>query len=144
MQLHNPQISSDKEITCWSAHCHRHCLQPTLLLLATTSMESLEDHAPFTVPLEYLDLKEAFGKTKASGFPPHLSCEFSIELLPGATPPHNRTDLLSVAEQHAMEENIQEAFQHGASTLPRHLPQPASSLWRRKGADSDPALITED
>lgn len=56
-------------------------------------------------------LSEVFSKTRASGLPPHWPYDCAIELLPGTNPPPNWIYPLSIAEQRAMEEYIQEAHQ---------------------------------
>lgn len=68
-------------------------------------------------------------KTKASGLPLYCFYDCTINLLPDPTPPCNRVYHLSVTEQRAMEEYVQETLQ--AVYLPRQL-MTGSYLCRRE------------
>ncbi|XP_053499602.1 uncharacterized protein LOC128619445 [Ictalurus furcatus] len=114
LEHHNPQISwNQREITRWSAHCINHCLQVPVISLASTSIESPDKADNVLIPSVYHDLIEVFSKKKASGLPPHRDYDCAIDLLPGTTPPRGRVYPLTVTEQKAMEEYIQEALHQG-------------------------------
>lgn len=78
-----------------------------------------------------------YSKSKASGSPPHNPYDNAITLLPRTTTPRSKVYPTSLAEQCTTEEYIQEALQLGYILL-----QLASSSWRTKGVDFDPALIS--
>lgn len=42
------------------------------------------------LPIQYRDLQEAFNRQNATQLPPHRSCDFAINLLPGASPGRGR------------------------------------------------------
>lgn len=81
--------------------------------MAFTSLESAKGHTPPVIPSKYQDLKEVFNKAKASGLSLHHPYDCAIELLPGATPPHNRIYPMSMAEQQVMEEYMEELLKTG-------------------------------
>lgn len=83
------QISwHDKKTVKWSRSCQNHCLYLPQTVLASTSVESPDSLVTTVIPKEYLEFKEVFSKTKASGLPPHRPYNCAIDLLPGTTPPH--------------------------------------------------------
>lgn len=101
------------------------------------SVESRDHQVPVKIPPEYQDLREVFSKEKASKLPLHWPYDCAIELLPGTSPPLSWVYPLSIAEQQAMEEYIQEALQQGYI---RPSTSPASAvfvLWRKRVAASD-------
>lgn len=61
-----------------------------------------------SVLIYYHDLKEVFRKTKAMSLPPHRPYDCAFELLPGTSLPKVRLYSLSVPENKAMREYIQE------------------------------------
>ena len=65
------------------------------------------------VPVEYLDLKEVFSKSRAASLPPHRPYDCAIELLPGESPPKGKLYSLSVPEREAMERYISDSLASG-------------------------------
>lgn len=62
---------------------------------------------------EYRDLRKVFSKENATRLPPHRPWDCAIDLLPNAMPSKNRNYPLSLPENQAMEEFIEEAFTAG-------------------------------
>lgn len=58
----------------------------------------------------YHDLREVFSKTRATTLPSHRPYDFSIDLLPGTSPPRGRLYSLSASETEAMREYIQSSL----------------------------------
>ncbi len=82
LEKHNPCISwSERQITRWSEFCLQNCLNRIL------QSKQQEPSNASNLPGEYLDLIEAFRKTKASQLPPHRSSDCDLDLLPGSQPP---------------------------------------------------------
>lgn len=65
-----------------------------------------------------------FSKAKATGLTPHRDYDCTIDILPGTQPPRGQVYPLSVQEQTAIEEDIQEALQQGHIV---HSTSPASA-----------------
>lgn len=65
------------------------------------------------IPKVYHESTEVFSKAKATGWPPHCLYSYTINHLPGISPPHNRIYPFSLTGQHAREEYIQEVLQQG-------------------------------
>ncbi len=91
------------------------CNSPTSLLLqnCSTSMEIPELEKKFTIPYEYGAFQDVFSKEAATKLPSHRPWDCAIDLLPGAKLPKGRVYHLSIPEQAAMEEYIQEALRQG-------------------------------
>lgn len=105
MQHHDPQISwHDKEITKWLKLCHYSCLHLPHIVVASTTVKSLNFPVTTVIPEVYHEFTEVFSKTKAGGIPPHRPYDCTIDLLPGTTPPRNHIYPLSLTEQKAMED----------------------------------------
>lgn len=100
----------DLSKTVTRSHCSANVRTGTCM---TPSIESPDNQASFTIPPEYKDLGTVFSKTKDSGLPPYRPYDYAIELLTWSMPPCNRIYLLSLTEQEAMEEYIQEALKQG-------------------------------
>ncbi len=115
LAIHDPQISwNSKELTKWSPHCYRHCLQLQLQLpCLTTSIESPATNEPVFIPPEYSDYSEVFSKTKATQLPPHCPWDCTIELLPNTAPPRSKVYPLTIPETQVMEKYIEEALESG-------------------------------
>ncbi|KAI2646204.1 Transposon Tf2-9 polyprotein [Labeo rohita] len=67
------------------------------------------------VPVEYLDLKEVFSKSRAASLPPHRPYDCAIELLPGTSPPKGKLYSLSIPEREAMEKYISDSLAAGGA-----------------------------
>ncbi len=115
------------EVLQWSDYCKQHCLlrvsPPTNSLLqnCSTSVESPEREAPFTIPYEYGAFQDIFSKEAATKLPPHRPWDCAIDLLPEAKLPKGRLYPLFIPEQAAIKEYIQEALRQGflhPSTFP--------------------------
>ncbi len=65
------------------------------------------------VPMEYLDLKEVFSKSRAASLPPHRPYDCAIDLLPGKSPPKGKLYYLSIPEREAMEKYISDSLAAG-------------------------------
>lgn len=92
-----------------SVHCHAKCLHAPSVNIALTTIESPESKVQMTIPSEYQEFNEMFSKTKASGLPPHIAYDCALELLAGATAPHDWIYPLSAKETQDMEAYIEEA-----------------------------------
>lgn len=111
MQLHNPYISwLEIEINKWLDYCFRHCLKYPCHIIASTTVESPNQHSQVSIPADYHEFLEVLSKQKAMSLLPHRPYDCAIDLLPGTTPTHNWVYSLSLTEQRAMEEYIQEVL----------------------------------
>lgn len=126
---HSPSICwNSSEILLWREHCFMSCLKPvkkisvkqpffkktpTLVPITvnSTSIESPETFNPQEVPLEYLAFQDVFSKQLATKISTHRPWDCGIDLLPVATLPKGKVYPLSVPEQKAMEEYIEEALE---------------------------------
>lgn len=66
-----------------------------------------------TIPVQYHDLAEVLYNKKNITLPPHQSYDLSIDLLPDVVPPHSHLYFLSMTEQRAMEDYINEGLLQG-------------------------------
>lgn len=78
--------------------------------MSSTSTENPETQVQENIPKVYSDFYEVFSKAKVTGLPPHRPYDCAIDLLPGTTPPRGQVYPLSVAEQWAIEEYVDEAL----------------------------------
>lgn len=114
LQLHDPTISwRGGEIMRWSEYCHGNCLRLPTVHVTSTSIESPETKTKVNIPKEYHEFIDVFSKAQVSGLPPHRPYDCEIDLLPGTTPTRGRIYPLSLTEQKAMEEYVQEALEQG-------------------------------
>ncbi len=84
-------------------------VKPTLSLNAT-SIESPVDKQSVDIPDSYSPFSDVFCPKKATQLPPHRPWDCAIDLLPGESVPKGRIYPLSLPEQKAMEEYIEEAL----------------------------------
>lgn len=77
----------------------------------STTIESPETHKEVEIPLCYHEFLDVFSKAKAMGLRPHWEYDCRIEILPNKQQPLGRIYSLSIEENKAMEEYIQEALQ---------------------------------
>lgn len=125
LDQHNPMVSwTEGQSTRWSPNCQEQCFQGAIISLATTTSESPDQPTTVHIPSEYQDLQDVFIMERASRLPSHHSYYCAITLLPGTSPLWGRVYLLSLDEQRAMEEYIQEALQQGCI---RHFTNPVSA-----------------
>lgn len=100
LQRHNPFISwYTREIPQWSDWCHKHRLNLSTAIIASTSIESPETVSHVPKPTEYAELHKLFRKVKVSGLPPPRPYDCAIDLLPDTTPPRNRIYPLSLCSK---------------------------------------------
>ncbi|KAK3575091.1 hypothetical protein QTP86_020705 [Hemibagrus guttatus] len=96
LELHNPVLSwKTGEILKWGEHCFGACF-PNL-------------PAPVPPQVHHLPTQA----TKASKLPPHRPWDCAIDLIPGEPVPKGQIYSLSIPEEKAMEEYIQEALAQG-------------------------------
>ncbi|KAI2646233.1 Transposon Tf2-6 polyprotein [Labeo rohita] len=110
---HNPRIDWQlKSVSEWSIKCHESCLVSACPSVSTSMFqEKAVDLC--NVPVEYLDLKEVFSKSRAASLPPHHPYDCAIELLPGTSPPKGKLYSLSIPEREAMEKYISDSLAAG-------------------------------
>ncbi len=77
------------------------------------SIESPVDQQSVDIPEDYSHFSDVFCPKKASQLPPHRPWDCAIDLLPGESVPKGKIYPLSLPEQKAMEEYIEEALQQG-------------------------------
>ncbi len=130
LALHHPDIHwNSGEVLKWSDYCLKRCLTnlpvppqaDTSAFVCSTSIESPIPQRTVQIPTEYQAFQDVFSKSAATRLPPHRPWDCAIDLLPGAKLPKGRIYPLSIPEQTAMEEYIQEALQQGfirSSTSP--------------------------
>ncbi|KAL0147619.1 hypothetical protein M9458_057083, partial [Cirrhinus mrigala] len=110
---HNPRIDWQlQSVSEWSTKCHESCL---VSACPSVSVSLFQEKAVdvSNVPVEYLDLKEVFSKSRAASLPPHRPYDCAIELLPGTSPPKGKLYSLSVPEREAMEKYISDSLAAG-------------------------------
>ncbi|KAI2653996.1 Transposon Tf2-9 polyprotein [Labeo rohita] len=110
---HNPRIDWQlKSVSEWSIKCLESCLVSACPSVSTSMFqEKAVDLC--NVPVEYLDLKEVFSKSRAASLPPHRPYDCAIELLPGTSPPKGKLYSLSIPEREAMEKYISDSLAAG-------------------------------
>ncbi len=105
------------EVLKWGSTCFPDCfphtpqpssLQPVTLPINSTSIESPVDKQSVEIPTCYV-----FCPKKASQLLPHRPWDCAIDLLPGEPVPRGKIYPLSLPEQKAMEEYIEEALHQG-------------------------------
>lgn len=146
---HDPIISwATGEVLRWGQSCFQRCIPdpPTIrsitspVSILTTSIESPHSHLPRPIPIQYAEFQDVFCPLRASQLPPHRAWDCAIDLTPDAKLPKGKIYSLSLPEQHAMKEYIQEALQQGYI---RPSKSPAASSWQKKMEAFVPVSITE-
>ncbi len=150
--VHEPQIAwRTGDVLKWGNQCFPYCFpslpRPSppakpILSLNATSIESPVDQQSVDIPEDYSHFSDVFCLKKASQLPPHRPWDCAVDLLPGESVPKGKIYPLSLPEQKAMKEHIEEALQQGyinPSTSPA-----ASSffLWPRRTEACGPVSIT--
>ncbi len=119
---HNPSISwSSREVLKWGNECFPECFpnlprpisSAPMIPVNSTSIESPLENRSIDVPKEYAHFSEVFCPKRASKLPPHRPWDCAIDLLPDEPVPRGKIYSLSIPEQKAMEEYIEEALQQG-------------------------------
>ncbi len=120
--LHHPDIHwKSGEALKWSDYCLKECLTnlpvppqaDTSAFVCSTSIESPIPQRTVQISTDYQAFQDVFSKSAATSLPPHRPWDCAIDLLPEAKLPKGRIYPLSIPEQTAMEEYIQEALQQG-------------------------------
>lgn len=81
-----------------------------LISLNSTPIESPETDTKQEIPHKYMPFLDVFSKQLATKLPPHQPWDSAIDLLPGATLPKSKIYPLSILEQKAIDEYIEEAL----------------------------------
>lgn len=103
VNCYNPHLDwSTRTILEWGPTCHATCLLPSPVPQLAKPIQISESQ----VPVEYLDLKEVFNKSRASTLPLQRPYDCSIEFLLGTCPPRGWIFSLSVPERDAMDKYI--------------------------------------
>ena len=126
LNAHQPHIQwATGEILKWSDECFEKCINclrkpqpkspatPDHLPVLSISVESPATNVIVEIPPAYRACQDVFSKRLATRLPPHRPWDCAIDLLPGATLPKGRIYPLSIPEQKAMEEYVQEALRQG-------------------------------
>ncbi|KAL0191918.1 hypothetical protein M9458_010214, partial [Cirrhinus mrigala] len=124
LTLHKPHINwGHDSVLAWSDECHASCL---LSACSSVSYSVFHDeHLDLSnVPVEYLDLRGVFSKSRAASLPPHRPYDCAIDLLPGTSPPKGRLYSLSTPEREAMEKYISDSL---AAKIIRSSSSPADA-----------------
>ncbi len=118
---HNPILSwKSGEILKWDDSCFPDCFPdmprpprktPAPLPICTTSIKSPMEKQSVDVPSCYAAFSDIFCPKRASKLPPHRPWDCAIDLLPGEPVPRGRIYPLSIPEQKAMKEYIEEALE---------------------------------
>ncbi len=121
--VHEPQIDwRTGDVLKWGNQCFPDCFpslpRPSppakpIISLNATSTESPVDQQSVDIPEDYSHFSDVFCPKKASQLPPHRPWDCAIDLLPGESVPKGKIYPLSLPEQKAMEEYIEEALQQG-------------------------------
>lgn len=118
--LHQPHIRwSTGSIEQWSDYCFQSCLHalpvlvPKTPILESTTIDSPQSLAQVDLPEEYLDFQDVFSKAAATRLPPNQPLDCAIDFLHHTKLPKGHIYPLSILEQKAMEEYIQEALHQG-------------------------------
>ncbi|KAK3535970.1 hypothetical protein QTP70_022856, partial [Hemibagrus guttatus] len=123
LELHDPVLSwKTGEILKWGEHCFGACF-PNLpapvppqvhhLPAQATLVESPRKACPPDIPACYSHFRDVFCPRRASKLPPHQPWDCAIDLIPGEPVPKGWIYSLSIPEEKAMEEYIQEALTQG-------------------------------
>ncbi len=125
--VHEPQIAwRTGDVLKWGNQCFPDCFpslpRPSspakpILSLNATSIESPVDQQSVDIPEDYSHFSDIFCPKKASELPPHRPWDCAIDLLPGESVPKGKIYPLSLPEQKAMEEYIEEALQQACGPV---------------------------
>ncbi len=120
---HEPQFSwRSSEVLKWGKQCFPDCFpyipHPPLnsakdLNLNSTSIESPLERQSIDIPACYAPFRDVFCPKKAAQLPPHRPWDCAINHVSGEPVPRGRIYPLSLPEQKAMEEYIEEALKQG-------------------------------
>ncbi|XP_048056913.1 uncharacterized protein LOC125274583 [Megalobrama amblycephala] len=140
LQVYSPHISwSTVEILSWGKRCFE-CLslpqksthqnvQPSISIQVATN-KSPNQGCKVKIPTEYRAFQDVFSKQLASKLPPYQPWDCAIELPPGASLPKRKIYPVSISEQKATEEYVEEAYIYLSTSPAGSSPQAAVKfLW---------------
>ncbi len=120
---HDPILSwRTGEVLKWGDSCFSQCFPdlpqpspspPVPLAINSTSIESPVEKQSVEIPSCYTPFSDVFCPKRAAQLPPHRPWDCAIDLFPGEPVPHGKIYPLSLPEQKAMEEYIEEALRQG-------------------------------
>ncbi len=120
---HNPILSwKTGEVLKWGDDCFSHCFPhlprpspaiPVLLPIHSMSIESPVEKQSVDIPSCYAPFSDVFCPRRAAQLPLHRPWDCAIDLISGEPVPHGKIYPLSLPEQKAMEEYIEEALKQG-------------------------------
>ncbi|KAK3533899.1 hypothetical protein QTP70_034891 [Hemibagrus guttatus] len=123
LEQHNPILSwKTGEVLKWGDTCFTDCFSefpvprspnPKHLPVRATSIESPLENRSVDIPACYAHFSNIFCPKRASKLPPHQPWDCAIDLLPGEPVPRGKIYPLSIPEEKAMEEYIEEALAQG-------------------------------
>ncbi|KAK3516573.1 hypothetical protein QTP70_021975 [Hemibagrus guttatus] len=123
LEQHNPIISwRTGEILKWGNQYFNDCFPefpiPSLpsseeIQVYATSVENSLDKRSTDIPACYSRFSDVFCPKEASKLPPHRPWDCAIDLIPGEPVPRGKIYSLSIPEEKAMEEYINEALSQG-------------------------------
>ncbi|KAK3562524.1 hypothetical protein QTP86_034752 [Hemibagrus guttatus] len=123
LEQHNPILSwKTGEVLKWGDTCFTDCFSefpvprspnPKHLPVRATSIESPLENRSVDIPACYAHFSNVFCPKRASKLPPHQPWDCAIDLLPGEPVPRGKIYPLSIPEEKAMEEYIEEALAQG-------------------------------
>ncbi|KAK3575029.1 hypothetical protein QTP86_019792, partial [Hemibagrus guttatus] len=123
LEQHNPIISwRTGEILKWGNQCFNDYFpefpvpsrpKSEKIQVYTTSVESPLEKRSMDIPACYSHFSDVFCLKEASKLPPHRPGDCAIDLIPGEPVPKGRIYSLSIPEEKAMEEYINEALSQG-------------------------------
>ncbi len=120
---HDPILSwRTGEVLKWGDSCFSQCFPdlpqpspspPVPLAINSTSIESPVEKQSVEIPSCYTPFSDVFCPKRAAQLPPHRPWDCAIDLFPGEPVPRGKIYPLSLPEQKAMEEYIEEALRQG-------------------------------
>ncbi len=146
---HDPHLSwKTGEVLKWGNSCFPHCFPrlprpltsvPVQLPIHSTSVESPIEKQSVNVPSSYSHFSNVFCPRRAAQLPPHRPWDCAIDLFPGEPVPHGKIYPLSLPEQKAMEEYIEEALKQGC-IVPSTSPAASSFFFVAKDGGLRPCI----
>jgi len=147
---HNSILSwKTGEVLKWGDDCFSQCFPhlprpslaiPVSLPIHSMSIESPVEKQSVDIPSCYAPFSDVFCPRRAAQLPPHRPWDCAIDLISGESVPRSKIYPLSLPEQKAMEEYIEEALKQGY--IVSSTPPDASSFFFV--AKKDGGLTTEN
>lgn len=117
---HQPSLDwATREIINWGCNCnkinhvHSPCDKPDSMMINSTSIESPKENLSTSVPSCYASFSDVFNPIAAAKLPPHRPWDCAVDLIPGEPIPKGRIYSLSISEQTAMREYVEETLKQG-------------------------------